>query len=112
MEFATLRRDALLLYNTAVSGRDSEEFLALEILAGHVRFSFSLGAGSISRLTVPQDVATGGWHKVIAERDGKVCGFVVLQVEKPSLQQIRLDTEHLQSSKASRLSLLLQKEIA
>ena len=71
MEFATLRRNSLLLYNTA-QGRDGDEFIAVEIIDGRVRFSFALGAGVVSRLTVPKDVADGKWHRIVAERDGKV----------------------------------------
>ena len=71
MEFATLKENALLLYNKP-SSRDTDEFIALELIDGSVRFSFALGAGNVSRLTVPTGVADGRWHRIIAERDGKV----------------------------------------
>ena len=74
MEFATKRRNSLLLYNAA-SGRDTDEFIAVEIINGSVRFSFALGAGAVTRLTVPKDVANGQWHRIVAERNGRVRGI-------------------------------------
>ena len=80
MEFATLEEDALLLYNKPGS-RDTDEFIALELVQGSVRFSFALGAGNVSRITVPTGVANGRWHRVIAERDGKVAQtFITVRI--------------------------------
>lgn len=66
-----MRRDALLVYTTAASGGDADEFVALEVVGGRVRFSFALGPGGASRLRVDVDVATGAWHRVVARRDGR-----------------------------------------
>ena len=80
MEFATLEEDALLLYNKP-SSQDTDEFIALELVQGSVRFSFALGAGNVSRITVPTGVANGRWHRVIAERDGKVAQtFITVRI--------------------------------
>lgn len=61
--FATRDANGLLLYN----GRYNEhnDFLALEIIEGHLQFSYSLGA-NVSRvlLTYPSSVSDGNWHTV------------------------------------------------
>ncbi|XP_001961249.3 protocadherin-like wing polarity protein stan isoform X3 [Drosophila ananassae] len=63
LRFATVQENGLLLYN----GRYNElhDFVALEILEGHVSFSFSLGDHS-ERVSVIQDskVSDGKWHEV------------------------------------------------
>ena len=61
--FATRERNAILLYN----GRYNEQhdFVALEVVEGQLRFSFSLGS-EVSRVTVKVQtgVSDGNWHQV------------------------------------------------
>ncbi|XP_033247045.1 protocadherin-like wing polarity protein stan isoform X1 [Drosophila miranda] len=63
LRFATVQDNGLLLYN----GRYNElhDFIALEILEGHISFSYSLGDHS-QRLSVEQQskVSDGQWHEV------------------------------------------------
>ncbi|TMW42451.1 hypothetical protein DOY81_012476, partial [Sarcophaga bullata] len=63
LRFATVHENGLLLYN----GRYNElhDFIALEIVQGHVTFSFSLG-DRIEKVAVRQQhkVSNGQWHDV------------------------------------------------
>nr|XP_023025805.1 protocadherin-like wing polarity protein stan [Leptinotarsa decemlineata] len=63
MKFATQAQNGLLLYN----GRYNEQhdFIALEIIKGHIQFSFSLGS-EVTKVsaTVPGGVSDGKWHTV------------------------------------------------
>lgn len=70
LTFATVKSRALLLYNSAESS-DSNEFIALEIINGEVRFSFNLGDIQTTRLTVPKNVSTGDWFRVEVYRSGE-----------------------------------------
>lgn len=69
LEFATVQRDSLLLYNPG--GSNSREFFALEILDGAVHLSYDLGSGPV-RLQTYKQVADGYFHSVIARRIGSV----------------------------------------
>lgn len=69
LEFATMQRDSLLLYNPG--GSNSREFFALEILDGAVHLSYDLGSGPV-RLQTYKQVADGYFHSVIARRIGSV----------------------------------------
>ncbi|XP_049833037.1 protocadherin-like wing polarity protein stan isoform X1 [Schistocerca gregaria] len=63
LRFATQAESGLLLYN----GRYNEkhDFIALEIVNGSVRFSFSLGSNVSSALvSIPGGVTDGNWHSV------------------------------------------------
>ncbi len=69
LEFATVFGEALLLYYPASTG----DFLALEIIGGHVVFSFGLGGdASVTRVEVARGVTDGQWYRVEASRQGKV----------------------------------------
>ncbi|XP_043190636.1 protocadherin-like wing polarity protein stan isoform X2 [Amphibalanus amphitrite] len=63
LRFATRSRDGLLLYNGRYNER--HDFIALEVLDGQVRFSFSVGSGA-HHVTghVPGGVSDGNWHQV------------------------------------------------
>lgn len=69
LEFATVQRNSLLLYNPG--GSSSREFFALEILDGAIHLSYDLGSGPV-RLQTNQQVADGYFHSVIARRIGNV----------------------------------------
>lgn len=71
IKFATLKSDALLMYNHDNQTGDKAEFLALEILEGRVRFSFNLGSGTYKLMTMMK-VSDGQFHTVIARRAGMV----------------------------------------
>lgn len=69
--FATESERALLLYNpSSIPG--SNEFIALEILNGRIRFSVALGAGEVTRVNIDKRVNTGAWFKVKVKRNRDV----------------------------------------
>lgn len=78
LEFATMQRDSLLLYNPG--GSNSREFFALEILDGAVHLSYDLGSGPV-RLQTYKQVADGYFHSVIARRIGSV-SFKYISIRK------------------------------
>uniref|UniRef100_A0AAQ4RW20 Uncharacterized protein n=1 Tax=Gasterosteus aculeatus aculeatus TaxID=481459 RepID=A0AAQ4RW20_GASAC len=69
LEFATVQRNSLLLYNPG--GPSSKEFIALEILNGAIHLSFDLGPGPV-RLQTHKQVADGYFHSVTARRIGNM----------------------------------------
>ncbi|XP_074536375.1 protocadherin Fat 4 [Halichoeres trimaculatus] len=69
LEFATVRRDSLLLYNPG--GSSSREFFALEILDGSVQLSYDLGLGPV-RLQTNKLVADGFFHSLTVRRIGNI----------------------------------------
>uniref|UniRef100_A0A3B4YBK5 Uncharacterized protein n=1 Tax=Seriola lalandi dorsalis TaxID=1841481 RepID=A0A3B4YBK5_SERLL len=71
IKFATLKSNALLMYNHDNQTGDKAEFLALEIIEGRMRFSFNLGSGTYKLMTMIK-VADGQFHTVIARRAGMV----------------------------------------
>lgn len=71
IKFATLKNNALLMYNHDNQTGDKAEFLALEIVEGQMRFSFNLGSGTY-KLTTSMKVSDGQFHTVIARRTGMV----------------------------------------
>ena len=68
IEFATVKRNALLFYYPA----GSEKYIALEIVNGTLRLSFALGAGDSNHLTLPKVINNGLWHRLEADRNGNV----------------------------------------
>jgi len=69
--FATQSDSGLLLYN----GRYNEkhDFIALEIVDGAIRFSFSLGSNITTTVaTLPHRVSDGNWHSVTVQYFNKV----------------------------------------
>jgi len=71
IKFATIKRNALMLYNYDNQTGERAEFLALEIIEGRLRFSYNLGSGTY-KLTTTKKVADGQFHTVIARRAGMV----------------------------------------
>ncbi|XP_022055843.2 protocadherin Fat 4 isoform X3 [Acanthochromis polyacanthus] len=69
LEFATVQRNSLLLYNPR--GSSSRDFLALEILDGAVQLSYDLGSGPV-RLQTHKHVADGAFHSVTVRRIGNM----------------------------------------
>lgn len=69
LEFATVQRNSLLLYNSG--GSSSREFFALEILNGTIHLSYDLGSGLV-RLQTNKQVADGHFHSITARRIGNV----------------------------------------
>lgn len=80
IELATRQQNALLLLYKSQS---TYEFLALEIIQGSVRLSYSLGntetapANEIVRMTAPVTVSNGQWYSIIATRVNKVSLMVM-----------------------------------
>lgn len=71
IKFATLKENALIMYNHDNQTGDKAEFLALEIYEGRMRFSFNLGSGTYKLMTMVR-VSDGQFHTVIARRAGMV----------------------------------------
>ncbi|XP_056130418.1 protocadherin Fat 4 [Lampris incognitus] len=76
IKFATLKSNALLMYNHDNQTGDKAEFLALEIFEGRMRFSFNLGSGTYKLMTMIK-VADGEFHTVIARRAGMAASLTV-----------------------------------
>ncbi|XP_029133379.2 protocadherin Fat 4 [Labrus bergylta] len=70
LDFATMQKDSLLLYNPGGSS-SSREFFALEILDGSMRLSYDLGSGPV-RLHTNKQVADGYFHSVTVRRIGSM----------------------------------------
>lgn len=83
IKFATLKSNALLMYNHDNQTGDKAEFLALEIFEGQMRFSFNLGSGTYKLMTMIK-VADGQFHTVIARRAGMVRVISMLYMALPS----------------------------
>ncbi|KAM3615537.1 uncharacterized protein V6R79_003654 [Siganus canaliculatus] len=69
LEFATVQKNSLLLYNPG--GLSSRDFFALEIVDGSIQLSYDLGSGP-ERLQTKQQVADGSFHSVIVRRIGSM----------------------------------------
>uniref|UniRef100_A0A3Q1C9I6 Protocadherin Fat 4 n=1 Tax=Amphiprion ocellaris TaxID=80972 RepID=A0A3Q1C9I6_AMPOC len=76
IKFATLKSNALLMYNHDNQTGDKAEFLALEIFEGQMRFSFNLGSGTYKLMTMIK-VSDGQFHTVIARRAGMAASLTV-----------------------------------
>ncbi|XP_078259330.1 protocadherin Fat 4-like [Rhinoraja longicauda] len=76
IEFATIKENALLLYNYDNNEGPEGEFLALEIVNGKMEFAYNLGDGTV-RLQSTQQIADGNLHNVLATRIGKVGSLTV-----------------------------------
>ncbi|RVE67603.1 hypothetical protein OJAV_G00104590 [Oryzias javanicus] len=76
IKFATLKSNALLMYNHDNQTGDKAEFLALEIFEGQMRFSFNLGSGTYKLMTTIK-VSDGQFHTVIARRAGMAASLTV-----------------------------------
>lgn len=62
LKFTTVQTDALLLYNGRYN--DKHDFIALEIVDSHLKFSYSLGSQATSVSLSSVSVSDGNWHKV------------------------------------------------
>ncbi|XP_061109179.1 protocadherin Fat 4 isoform X2 [Conger conger] len=76
IKFATIKSNALLMYNHDNQTGDKAEFLALEIFEGRMRFSFNLGSGTYKLMTMKK-VSDGQFHTVIARRAGMAASLTV-----------------------------------
>ncbi|XP_039607150.1 protocadherin Fat 4 isoform X1 [Polypterus senegalus] len=76
IKFATIKSNALLLYNYDNQTGDKAEFLALETYEGRMRFSFNLGSGTY-KLMAMKKVSDGQFHTVIARRTGMAASLTV-----------------------------------
>ncbi|MCJ8739590.1 hypothetical protein PDJAM_G00048940 [Pangasius djambal] len=76
IKFATLKENALIMYNHDNQTGDKAEFLALEIYEGRMRFSFNLGSGTYKLMTMVR-VSDGQFHTVIARRAGMAASLTV-----------------------------------
>ena len=74
LEFNTLDSDGLLLYNTQLQSGVSSDYIAVEVLGGHLAVSVSYGDDVVS-IVLTSGVAVvndGYWHHVTIEINGKV----------------------------------------
>ncbi|XP_060103362.1 protocadherin Fat 4 [Heteronotia binoei] len=76
IKFATIKSNALMLYNYDNQTGDRAEFLALEITEERLRFSYNLGS-STYKLTTTKKVSDGQFHTVIARRAGMAASLTV-----------------------------------
>ncbi|XP_062839712.1 protocadherin Fat 4 [Anolis carolinensis] len=76
IKFATIKSNALILYNYDNQTGDRAEFLALEITEERLRFSYNLGSGTY-KLTTAKKVSDGQFHTVIARRAGMAASLTV-----------------------------------
>ena len=74
LEFATVERNALILYNRIGRTDKTSRFIALEIIDGFLKYSFNLGDGLV---IVASDmiVSDGIWHTASAVRNNQVRDF-------------------------------------
>ncbi|KAM6987514.1 protocadherin Fat 4 [Tautogolabrus adspersus] len=70
LDFATMQRDSLLLYNPGGSS-SSRDFFALEILDGSIHLLYDLGSGPV-RLQTNKQVVDGYFHSVTVRRIGSM----------------------------------------
>ena len=70
-EFSTLDSNGLLLYNTQLQSERSRDYIAVEVLEGHLVVSVSRG-DDIANVTSAAVVNDGHWHRVTIEISGKV----------------------------------------
>ncbi|CAM4658808.1 unnamed protein product [Lepidochelys kempii] len=76
IKFATIKSNALMLYNYDNQTGERAEFLALEITEERLRFSYNLGSGTY-KLTTTKKVSDGQFHTVIARRAGMAASLTV-----------------------------------
>uniref|UniRef100_A0A8D0H047 FAT atypical cadherin 4 n=1 Tax=Sphenodon punctatus TaxID=8508 RepID=A0A8D0H047_SPHPU len=76
IKFATIKSNALMLYNYDNQTGEQAEFLALEITEERLRFSYNLGSGTY-KLTTAKKVSDGQFHTVIARRAGMAASLTV-----------------------------------
>ncbi|XP_042193825.1 LOW QUALITY PROTEIN: protocadherin Fat 4 [Callorhinchus milii] len=76
IKFATIKDNALLVYNYDNQTGERGEFLALEVVEGKMLFSFNLGSGT-QRLVTAKRVSDGQFHTVVARRAGLVASLTV-----------------------------------
>lgn len=69
IEFATVQKNALILYNPG--GSWSRDFFALEIVEGSMQLSYDLGSGPV-KLKTHKHISDGFFHSVTARRIGNV----------------------------------------
>lgn len=84
LEFATVQRNSLLIYNRG--GSSSREFFALEILDGTIHLSYDLGSGPV-KLQTNKQVADGHFHSITVRRIGNVSFKYISTYTRPSRRQ-------------------------
>ncbi|XP_059476479.1 cadherin-related tumor suppressor [Neocloeon triangulifer] len=75
--FATLKREALLVYNFGAQTGGRSDFVALQIVNGKVKFSYGGARTAVTTITTGGIVSDGNWHKVTATRNGRVVSLAV-----------------------------------
>ncbi|XP_064636324.1 cadherin-related tumor suppressor-like [Lineus longissimus] len=103
LEFATVMPNALLLYNVGDKLADikKEEFLALEIINGKIRFSYALGDPTTTRIWVQKTVNNGKWHRVEATRQRQQGFISVSECPEDSLSCNQCQDSSCQNSSSS-----------
>ncbi|RVE65013.1 hypothetical protein OJAV_G00132020 [Oryzias javanicus] len=74
IEFATVQKNSLILYNPG--GSSSRDFFALEIVEGSMQLSYDLGSGPV-KLKTHKHIADGFFHSVTARRIGNMGSMLV-----------------------------------
>ncbi|KAK6636221.1 hypothetical protein RUM43_009879 [Polyplax serrata] len=78
--FATIKPNALLVYNFGIQTGGRSDFVAVELIDGKAVFSYGGARSAITSVSVPRgnvSLANGEWHKITATRNGKVISLSV-----------------------------------
>lgn len=93
--FLGQRPNGVLLYNGQNSNGHGD-FLAINLVNGHVQLRYDLGSG-VANLTSPKQVTMGQWHSVKVTRNGPYgtlqvnTGQVVSGISPGSLTELNLE---------------------
>lgn len=78
--FATIKPNALLIYNYGMQTGGRSDFVAVELIDGKAVFSYGGARSAITSVSVPRgnvSLANGAWHKITATRNGRVISLSV-----------------------------------
>ncbi|EYC43077.1 hypothetical protein Y032_0504g2643 [Ancylostoma ceylanicum] len=75
--FRTTQKDGLILFHGNM-GRDATDYIAFELIDGHLHMIINLGSGAVRLQTTARRVADGnGWHSLHLERIGRTGSVIV-----------------------------------
>lgn len=70
--FSTINTKALLAYSYGPQTGGRSDFISLEIIDGHPRFSFGGGRTEYTHIDSRRYISNGKWHKITGIRNGRV----------------------------------------
>lgn len=80
--FSTNMKNSLLVYNYGEQVGGRSDFLVLELVEGHTRFAFGGSRTAVGSVTLPQFVADGKWHKILAIRNTRSISLTISDCEE------------------------------